>query len=239
MPAITQERIQQALNMPPKEALAFLYGKESTIYETFKDVSPEIFKQVFTVAGVLKMDILEKIRKLIEKAVEEGTPYQEWKKEMLEDGGIASVLPPSQLVTIYRTNLQSAYMAARYKQQKAIAEEKPFWKFVAVLDASTTDGCRDLDGKVFRHDDGLWNTNYPPRHYGCRSRVIAYNERELKKYASGITVASINENLNAFLSGGDDYKNIVPDESFATTPDTPFEPKKSDYPPDIWKKFRT
>ncbi len=55
VPPITPARIAQAFNLPPDDALAFLYGKESAIFKTFKGISPEVFRAVFTVAGVAQM----------------------------------------------------------------------------------------------------------------------------------------------------------------------------------------
>jgi SPP1 gp7 family putative phage head morphogenesis protein len=224
VPAITPARIAQAFNLPPEEALAFLFGKESTIYKSFKDVSPEVFRVVFTVAGVVQMDVLVAIRSLVEKALAEGQSFDDFKKAMTESELIARVLPVSRFQTIYRTNLQSAFMAARWREQVRIGERKPYWKFVAVMDGSTTQGCRDLDGKVFKHDDGFWATNYPPRHYNCRSRVVALNARELERYGGSV-------------EEGKNYEDVEPDPSFATTPDVPFKPNKKDYPSDIWKEY--
>lgn len=224
VPAITPARIAQAFNMPPDEALAFLYGKESAIFKTFKGISPEVFRAVFTVAGVAQMDVLVAIRGLVEKALAEGQSFDDFKQAMTESELISKALPESRFQTIYRTNLQSAFMAARFRQQTAIGERKPFWKFVAVLDQSTTEGCKELDGKVFKFDDGFWATNYPPRHYNCRSRVVVMNDRELERYGGSV-------------EDGAKYADVQPDPNFATTPDTPWKPKESDYPKDIWKEY--
>lgn len=224
VPPITPARIALAFEMVPEKALEFLFGKTSAIYASFKDVSADVFRLVFTVAGVMQMDALVAIRRLVERAIAEGQSFEEFQKAMSADGLINAVLPRSRFETIYRTNLQSAFMAARYREQVRLGERKPYWKFVAVADGSTTAGCRDLDGKVFRFDDGFWSNNYPPRHFRCRSRVVAMNDRELARYGGEV-------------ESGDDYKNVQPDKAFATTPDTPFEPKKADYPPDVWKEY--
>jgi SPP1 gp7 family putative phage head morphogenesis protein len=216
MPEITPARIGLALQLPPEEALAFLFGKDSAVYASFKDVQPEVFRTVFTVAGVMKMDVLLAVRKLVEDALQNGESFAEFRKRMSENELIAAVLPISRLQTIYRTNLQSAFMAARYKQQMAIAERKPFWQFVGVMDDSTTRGCRQLDGKVFRYDDDFWKTNYPPRHFNCRSRVIALNQREIEQNGS-------------VVEQGKNYQSIQPDSAFAATPDKPWKPDVSKY----------
>jgi SPP1 gp7 family putative phage head morphogenesis protein len=221
---ITPARIAQAFAMKPEEALAFLFGKESALYASLKDASADVLRTVFTVAGVMQMDVLLAVRALVEKALAEGQSFEDFKAAMTENELIARALPISRFQTIYRTNLQSAFMAARYRQQSEIGERKPFWKFVAVSDQSTTDGCKELDGKVFRYDDNFWSVNYPPRHYNCRSRVLALNDRELTRYGGEV-------------ESGKDYESVQPDPNFATTPDTPFEPKKGDYPADVWREY--
>lgn len=43
------------------------------------------------------------------------------------------------------------------------------FRYTAVLDARTTNYCRDLDGKVFQASDPNYALLTPPNHYGCRS----------------------------------------------------------------------
>lgn len=223
---ITPERIAYAFTLQPRAALAFLFGKRSATYRNFKDVPPDVLRSVFTVAGVMKMDILVRIRRLLEKAVEQGVVYEEFKQAMKTEGlaGAGRVLPVSRLQTIYRTNVQSAYMAARYSQQRELRNERPYWQFVAILDASTTEGCKDLNGQIVHSDDAFWATNYPPRHYGCRSHVVALSEYEMKR--DGLTP-----------DDGETLRGVLPDKDFRTTPDVPFEPRRNDYPADLWREY--
>lgn len=43
------------------------------------------------------------------------------------------------------------------------------YRYTAVLDARTTDYCRELDGKVFQASDPNYSLLTPPNHFGCRS----------------------------------------------------------------------
>lgn len=224
LPLFTSERLYQAFNLEPRAALEFLFGKESRLVKNYKGIPAEVLRHIFTVSGVLRMDVITAIRGLIERALKEGQSFEEWKQAMTASELIRKVLPESRFQVIYRTNLQSAFMAARYTEQMRIAERKPYWQFVAVLDASTTQGCKDLNGRIFRYDDDFWALNYPPRHYACRSRVIALNERELTQYGGEV-------------ADGTMYANVKPDHSFAARPTDVYMPERGKYAADVWQLF--
>lgn len=106
-----------------------------------------------------------------------------------EDGEIGSRFDtPTRLETIFRTNLQSAYMAGRYEQNKSNAEDRPFWRYIAVMDESTRPDHAALDGLVFRHDDPFWQSHTPPNGYNCRCRFDALTEDDL--IAQGLKATS-------------------------------------------------
>jgi uncharacterized protein with gpF-like domain len=89
--------------------------------------------RAFTVAKVMRMDVLTSIREELDRALAEpaspssnssrtssrGWALGWWGKRVVErpDGTaqIVNVSSPHRLETIYRTNLQSSYMAGRYR----------------------------------------------------------------------------------------------------------------------------
>ena len=76
---------------------------------------------------------------------------------------------PWRLQTIYRTNLQTAYMAGRFQSQLENIDDRPYWQYVAILDGRTRPSHRAMNGKVFRYDDPFWGSFYP--HRGRQDRV--------------------------------------------------------------------
>ncbi|MDQ7012198.1 MAG: phage minor head protein, partial [Mariprofundaceae bacterium] len=95
---------------------------------------------------------------------------------------------PYRLRFIYRQNMQSGYMAGRWKSQKENADARPWWQYVSVPDSKTRPGHRALHGRVFRHDDPFWDAFYPPNGWNCRCRVRALSDRGLR--AKGLSPES-------------------------------------------------
>lgn len=228
-----------ALSLPPQEAIAYFQKKGYTISWNWRDVWQEAHSNAFTVAKAMRLDILQAIRNEVERAIIDGVPFEDFRKNLepvlktlgwwgyiLEKnpktGQMERVLAgtPWRLATIFRTNIQSAYMAGRYKQQRESIQERPYWQYVAVLDSRTRPKHRALHGKVFRADDPVWDKIYPPNGFNCRCRVRALTLAEVAR--KGLQVSS-GERLEG-----------MPDEGFAYTPGA-WEPDLSKYTEDIAK----
>lgn len=186
-----------ALKLPPAKAIEYFRSKGYAISWDWHEVWQEAHAKAFTVAKVARMDILQDIRDAIDKAIAEGTTFADfrknleptlrskgwWGKQMLMDeSGQATQVQlgsPWRLRTIYDTNVQTAYMAGRYKAQIDNTEDRPYWQFVVVLDARTSRICSPLAGLTFRYDDPIWDSLYPPNHWRCRTRVRALSKSDV------------------------------------------------------------
>ena len=87
---------------------------------------------------------------------------------------------------IYRTNMQSAYMAGRYAQMQTTTKTRPYWRYVAVKDGRTRPTHRAMNGKVFPHDHEFWDSWYPPNGFRCRCTVQTLSQAQVE--ARGLTV---------------------------------------------------
>lgn len=159
-------------NKSPKEIVEYLDKQGIEITWDWEEQLEAIKKHCFTVAKVSSADILELIKSMVDKAVAEGKTFRDFKRELyaeLVQAGYAQREDGSawRLDNIYRTNLQSAYMAGRYYKMMDVKENFPYWEFVPIQDNRTTDGCSNLNGVILPADDSFWKTNYPPRHYRC------------------------------------------------------------------------
>ena len=189
----------------PEAAVRYLESKGLRITWNWGEMLDEAHARAFTVAKAARLDIVQDIRRAVIDAANNGktlkqfsgelTPLLQakgwWGKQVIVDGqGNAEVVQlgsPRRLKTIYQTNLQSAYMAGRMQAQMA-ADAFPYLQYVAVLDGRTRPSHRDLDGKVFRKDDPIWQSIYPPNGYNCRCRTRALTERQMSR--EGFTVQS-------------------------------------------------
>ncbi|MEW6115367.1 MAG: phage minor head protein [Nitrospirota bacterium] len=194
----TKPDLLYAIGLPPEKAIEYFKSKGYTFSWDWWDTWQEAHAKAFTVAKVMRMDILQDIRGMVQKSLNEGLTLQEfrkqlttrlqakgwWGKKMIMDAeGKASEVQlgsPRRLRTIYQTNLQTAYMAGRYKEFMENIDDRPYWQYVAVMDSRTRPAHAALHGKVFRYDDPFWNSHYPPNGWGCRCRVRALSKGNLK-----------------------------------------------------------
>lgn len=188
-----------ALGLGPRDAVAYFEAKGYRITWNWWESWQEANASAFTVAKVARADVLESIRHGVSRALAEGQterwfaqnlePYLKlagwWGKQVVVDpaGGaeVVQLGSPHRLRTIYRTNLQSAYMAGRYKRQMEMSDARPYWMYLAINDARTRPAHRALHGKVFRFDDPIWSSAYPPNGINCRCRVRALSQRNLER----------------------------------------------------------
>lgn len=155
-------------------------------------------------AKVTRMDVLNDIRGAVSTALRDGKT-ERWFIQQLQPvleekgwwGKAVNIIPEdstAQLVqlgshrrlqTIFRTNLQSAYMAGRWTDMVRNARERPYWMYVAILDSKVRASHAAMHGKVYRWDDPIWQTHFPPCGFNCRCRVRALSDRQLQRMGLG------------------------------------------------------
>lgn len=194
-----------AMSLDPKLAVDYFRSKGYKITWNWQEMSTQAHAQAFTVAKAMSLDVLESIQLELDRALATGTTEHEFKKNLtpvlqklgwwgkinVDSSGNAKEIQlgsPRRLSTIYRTNLATAYQAGRYQQQLASSETHPFWQYVATMDDRTRAAHVALHLKVFRYDDPIWQKLYPPNGWGCRCRVRALTESQVKR--EGLTVES-------------------------------------------------
>lgn len=227
-----------AFNLPPDKAIEAMEAKGYKITWSWKDMKAEAHAKAFTVAKVMKLDILKDIHSEVRSALEKGTTLQTFQENLMPTlkakgwwgkvpanqvptddpnflppgAGDVQLGSPWRLQTIFRTNLQTAYMAGRYQGMQDVVAVRPYWQYISVMDAMTRPAHAAMNGRVFPHDDPIWNSFYPPNGYNCRCRVRSLSARELQRY--GLEVSN---------SGGSpptDQKGrpLTPDEGFDYNP---------------------
>ncbi|MDR2172679.1 MAG: minor capsid protein [Burkholderiales bacterium] len=191
-------KLSAAFGLPPEDAIRYFRSKGYTFSWDWHDVRESTHARGFTVAKVTEMDVLTTIRAEVDRALAEGITVREFQKNLtprlqalgwwgrkesldLETGEIRKeqLGSPRRLETIYRSNLQSAYMAGRYKGMAANTAHRPYWMYRAIRDSRTRHDHLSLDGAIFKHDDPIWQNIFPPNGFGCRCTVRALTQRQI------------------------------------------------------------
>lgn len=192
--------LQARLDLSPREAVEFFRSKQFRVSWNWFDVWQDIHSQAFTVAKATSYDVLRAIRKEVDNAIGDGMTFEQFKKvlrprlqdlgwwgrqEMLDaDTGEvtqAQLGSDRRLRTIFQTNVQTSYMAGRNARQVENAQDRPWWRYVAVMDGRTRPHHAELNGRVWRYDDPIWDIIYPPNGWGCRCRVVALSNADMER----------------------------------------------------------
>jgi SPP1 gp7 family putative phage head morphogenesis protein len=168
----------------PEEAIAWFQARVPLRKEEWARLQEVARRRAFTVAGVASLDLLAEVWESLVRALEEGTPYEEWKRGVREKLESAWGKRDGQRVeTIFRTNVQMAYQSGRWAQLQnpEVKATHPYLMYDAVLDSRTTEICRARNGTVLPADDPWWRRNWPPLHFNCRSGVRPLTEAEARR----------------------------------------------------------
>ncbi|HDE1407704.1 TPA: minor capsid protein [Klebsiella pneumoniae] len=190
--------LSYAIGLKPAQAIEYFQSKGYTIGFNWHEVEARAHATAFTVAGILRQDILQDVRAGLQDSLDNGLTLEQFRRQMTqkltqkgwladkaklvadEDGVLeGKQLTPRRLRTIFETNMQSSYGAGRYAQQMENAADRPYWTRVAVMDLRTRPAHAALNGLTARYDDPIWQFAYPPDGWGCRCRVRARSQSDI------------------------------------------------------------
>lgn len=134
-------------------------------------------KQAWTMSKLSDLDHIQRIKDSLEKAIAEGTSFDNWRKENLAD---LQDLPKSYQETVFRTAVQSSYNAGRWAHFRDHAERRPILRYTAINDSRTRPAHRALHGLMMPVDDPRWQTLAPPGGFNCRCTLMSLSERQAK-----------------------------------------------------------
>jgi len=192
--------LNDTFNMSPDKAIEWFNNKGLVESWNWYDLWEEQHATAFTVAKSMQYDILSDIRDAIKQAQGQGLTKRQFRK-LLESKlkskgwwGRQTVINPKtgkqqivqlgsawRLNTIYKTNMQAAMMAGRWKQFWENKSDRPYLQYIAVMDSSTRKSHAALHGKIFHIEDPIWHSIWPPNGFNCRCRVRALTSKQAKQ----------------------------------------------------------
>ena len=171
--------------VPPDAAIEFWKQRAKLTDAEAKALGAEAKHRAFYVTGLAKQDLVQLVSDGIEEALKNGETLADFKKR------IAAAIEAQgwhdhRVENIFRTNLQTAYSAGRYKKMQAVKASRPYWQYIAVMDKRVRPSHAILHEKVYPADHEFWAANYPPNGFRCRCGVRTLSERQVKNM--GLTV---------------------------------------------------
>lgn len=192
--------------LPPKEAVEFFQKKGYKIGFDWRDVEKAEHASAFTVAKVMRNDILQDIRTGVDKAIAEGITFETFSKDLtpvLQEKGwwgqkllidpktgeekLVQLGSSRRLKTIYDTNLRSAYAAGKWERIQRVKRTRPYLRYIGSVAKNRREKHVKFYDLVLPVDHPFWKTHYPPNGWHCQCSVQQLSQRDLDRLGLSIT----------------------------------------------------
>lgn len=177
-------------NLPFDEALAWFEQKIPLPTSRWDEIINAAQDWAFTVAGLTQAELLNDLYGAIDKALEQGTTLEEFRRDFDEMIARRGWQPPAgsegkwggwRTELIFMQNLQSAYGAGRWAQinDPDIARSRPYVMWRHGDSPNPRPAHLALDGKVFNLSDPFLKVCSPPSGFGCRCKLLTLSDRDM------------------------------------------------------------
>lgn len=179
-----------------EKAVEDLTRRRIMLPEDFRALDQDAQRTAFTVARLQSLESIERVKKALTDDVGHGGTLRSFRREASE--AIGDALTPGQVETVYRTQVAQAYSAGQRAvlDHPMVADEFPYMLWTATHDSRTRPEhlAMEKHGQngtaVYRSDDPMWNTLFPPAAYNCRCAAIplslvdaaGYGSREARRW---------------------------------------------------------
>ena len=164
----------------PDAAVEFWQQRAKLTSDEAKALGDGAKRRAFFVSGLARRDLVQLVSDGMQAALEHGETLSDFRGRIAE-AIAAEGWSGYRVENIFRTNMQTAYAAGRYKKMQAVKEDRPYWQYLAIMDRRTRPNHAVLHEKVYPADHGFWATNYPPNGFRCRCGVRSLSARQVEK----------------------------------------------------------
>lgn len=179
------------LRMPYEEALAWWVERGGS-----RELLDEVIAAWRRKSAATADDILDtlaaRVRDEIDRVLRDGGTLRDFASAVRDEAISLGVEPasPWYLETVYRTNVQVAYGAGRWRQMNApeVILARPYRQWHAVGDSRTREGHRALDGVTWRYDEPAFAAVTAPGGFNCRCAVVTLSEEDVRE--QGVSIAT-------------------------------------------------
>lgn len=164
----------------PDAALEFWQWRAKLTDEEAKALGEGARHRAFYVSGLARHDLVMLVSDGMEEALKNGETLETF-KERIAEAIKTQGWHDYRVENIFRTNMQTAYAAGRYKKMQAVKKSRPYWQYMAIMDRRVRPSHAILNGMVYPADHEFWKTNYPPNGFRCRCGVRTLSARQVKR----------------------------------------------------------
>jgi len=240
MPNLTNDQIKYLLTLPPEDIVRWYESKGFRFSWRWQDTWQSAHTRSFTVAKVMKLDILQSIKKEVDKIFKDGITFEQFQKELepelkrlgwwgkvkakdvpgyvpqpgVDPEKIVQLGSPRRLETIYQTNANVAYNAGRYNSYVQNAASRPLWKYHQIDRPTYRKSHAPFKDKVFRWDDPIWNIIMPPNGWNCGCYITAHTESEIS--GQGIKISDGKDFMKYIEKGIPEEWQFNPAKDYST-----------------------
>jgi len=168
MPNLTLNDLKELSKLDVDKAIEYAKNAGVELLDDYDDIIDKIRRESAVIAGNTKMRLLQLLDDVAAEAEDMDAVNVNFAEKAESGGYIGDDNLLAEQIAI--TSGYNSYGSARYNTMSEKKTSKSAWRFIAEIDGRTTDGCRALNGSVFRfNDNNAFKKLFPPRHYNCRS----------------------------------------------------------------------
>lgn len=177
--------------IPFSEAVGFLKSKVPMTKTEWLSLEKKMRFRAFTMAKLGEVKVIETVKKQLVKAMEGGEGFA-GSFDTIKAIAKASdaTLTPFYWETVFRTNVQSAYVAGKLLQYQKFPPAA--YRLLVIEDVRTSDICRHLltqsgYGVVMPVDHPFWEKyGFPPYHMNCRTGISAVYDSQVGRDGNNV-----------------------------------------------------
>lgn len=184
----------------PADVLAFWRAKKIKPAFDYRDTWNTEHSIAFSVAKVMRADVLGALQGELDRAVEQGVPFKAFAKDIRprmqalgwwaphdvtdpETGKVSRVNPPQRLKTIFDTNLRTSRQAAQWDRIQRNKRSRPYLLYFVGPSERHREQHLAWHGIMLPVDDPFWETHMPSNGWGCKCGTRTVSNREADELA--------------------------------------------------------
>lgn len=158
--------------------------------DDFRQLDQDARRTAWTVARVQSLETVQKVQAAILNDVRRGGTLRMFRRSLAED--LDGVLAPNHVETLYRTQFGQVAAAGQRAvlDHPLVGDEFPYLLWTCVHDSRTRPDHLKMEKwgpggcAVYRRDDPMWDTLWPPASYNCRCWPIPLSIEDAARHGS-------------------------------------------------------